>query len=721
MTRRSPCLPACLFALASLAMLGALALLSPSRVLAQRTLHVAVDGDDAGDGSEARPFASVSRASLEVGPGDTVLVHGGTYHDVIEPPVSGEEGRPITYRAVDGEEVVLDGVGSEVEGVVGIGWSLRDGYESRPTSYVVIEGFTIRYPHVFTGSEHRFGYVHVASTGSHDNVIRRCHIELPGDPAEHYGAGMRQAGVLITDAEHTTVEDSVIRGMWLGVWIAGGTTRFNVVRRNLITEMGSSALDIGDPGTGSRWMQGNLIEDNVLFGGVNEDAVQFEPNYSGSCAVASNRGTILRGNVMRGFVENAMDLKGAAFIVIERNVVFANEGDNDGVFDEHDRLGGMGGIIHGGCGNGEASTSTDVVVRFNVFYDNFGVMELDERYHAYNNTFVANNRDYTGPNSRERSCPGFTAALTYGGSGQVFVNNIVTEHDDAELSLNPRGMRDFAVDHNLYANAAGVRFFDMAGGHCTELDLDAWRALLESAGAEGAESHSVIGDPMFVDAPARPVGEGFDFHLREGSPAIDAGRTLTRAASAGSGSELAVLDAGFFSDGFGVTAGDAIVVGGETAIVVAIDHDASVLTLDRSLSWDEGTVVTLPFVGSAPDIGAFELGASDPVGPRPDAGLGEPEADAGALEGSDAAVPPGLDAGVFVGRGDAGLGGSDAGTHRTSPTSACGCRASRADTGGVTWLVLAGLGLVVVRRRARTVVVCARGSYARPPHEREPS
>ncbi len=45
-------------------------------------LHVAVDGSDQnGDGSLSNPFATMTEASAHVQPGDTVFVHGGTYHN----------------------------------------------------------------------------------------------------------------------------------------------------------------------------------------------------------------------------------------------------------------------------------------------------------------------------------------------------------------------------------------------------------------------------------------------------------------------------------------------------------------------------------------------------------------------------------------------------------------------------------------------------------------
>jgi hypothetical protein len=128
------------------------------------------------------------------------------------------------------------------------------------------------------------------------------------------------------------------------------------------------------------------------------------------------------------------------------------------------------------------------------------------------------------------------------------------------------------------------------------------------------------------------------------------------------------------------------VIGAEPAVeVVAADYDAHLLTLAESRQWSEGDPVSLPFVGAAPDIGAYEYGAGG------DGGVGEPGG-AGGVGGSGAADDGGVGAtaGAPVGAGDEGEGG-------------CGCRLLARQGGGPSahgalWL-LGALG-VVRRRRA---------------------
>src|SRR5512142_1261951 len=88
------------------------------------TLHVAPGGTEAGDGSEAAPFARVQQGLDRAGPGDTVLVHAGTYREAV---VVTRSGTADAYLRLLGDGAVLSG-GVSVEGA----------------SYVVVAGLEVR-------------------------------------------------------------------------------------------------------------------------------------------------------------------------------------------------------------------------------------------------------------------------------------------------------------------------------------------------------------------------------------------------------------------------------------------------------------------------------------------------------------------------------------------------------------------------------------------------
>lgn len=585
------------------------------------TYHVATTGSDAAAGTAGAPWKTLRKANQTLQAGDTVLVHGGTYQETIVPSRSGSAGKPIVYKRYDAQPVEVTGESATMKGIVGLGWDLASGSIAAPKSYIIIDGFILRYrfaaalPDVPVFSN-RFAYVFIDNSQSVHNEIRNCMIQQPGGGLANFESDYRQAGILVGFAQHTVIEGNDISGMWIGVWLCGVAPRYNVIRGNYIHDVGSSGIDIGDPETGEDGLQGNLIEWNMIDGSANEDGIQFEPNYQSDFSVASNRGTIIRRNIIRGCAENAFDLKGASRIVIEGNIVCGNTGDDDGPVGGNDRSGGMGGIIHGGVGvPGVVSATSDVIIRNNVFFDNFGAILIESGYKVYNNTILANNRDYTGPNSswRANPGPGFTALLAYGNTDCAILNNIVMRHAQCEASLNTWSLTNANIDHNLYGNAGGAQFAEAGGAVFTHFTFPQWQQRLSARGIQGAEANSMESDPQFVSAPALPTAgdASLDFRLSTGSPAIDQGGALTQVRTTGSGTALPVVDSRYFHDGFGVTTGDSIVIGTRgAAVITAINPTTHVMTLNHTMSWSAGDPVYRPFRGSAPDIGALEYDAA---------------------------------------------------------------------------------------------------------------
>lgn len=73
-------------------------------------LHVRVTGCDTASGSNTDPLRTISRAAEMAQPGDTVLVHAGTYREWVRPSRGGRsDARRITFRAAEGEHVLVTG------------------------------------------------------------------------------------------------------------------------------------------------------------------------------------------------------------------------------------------------------------------------------------------------------------------------------------------------------------------------------------------------------------------------------------------------------------------------------------------------------------------------------------------------------------------------------------------------------------------------------------
>lgn len=105
------------------------------------------------------------------------------------------------------------------------------------------------------------------------------------------------------------------------------------------------------------------------------------------------------------------------------------------------------------------------------------------------------------------------------------------------------------------------------------------------------------------------------YALGAGSPAIDAGNTLTTTADAGTGTTLSVVDSRFFHDTYnGWVTADSIQVGADTVTITSIDYASNSITVSASFTWESGEGVALPYNGSKPDIGYAEYSDSGSSG-----------------------------------------------------------------------------------------------------------
>ena len=122
----------------------------------QTVLHIA-PGNGGGDGSKEKPFLGWRAAQSAAKPGTTFLLHAGTYPGGITISKSGEDGKPIIWRAAGDGEVIIDSKGTpEEKGRIISADKLRD---------VWFEGLTLR-----NGDK--------GITGNHSTamVVRNCRI-----------------------------------------------------------------------------------------------------------------------------------------------------------------------------------------------------------------------------------------------------------------------------------------------------------------------------------------------------------------------------------------------------------------------------------------------------------------------------------------------------------------------------------------------------------------
>jgi hypothetical protein len=69
----------------------------------------AAKGEDANDGSEAKPWRTINHALPQLAPGDTLYLRGGSYFENVYCAVAGTPEKPITIRSYPGELATIDG------------------------------------------------------------------------------------------------------------------------------------------------------------------------------------------------------------------------------------------------------------------------------------------------------------------------------------------------------------------------------------------------------------------------------------------------------------------------------------------------------------------------------------------------------------------------------------------------------------------------------------
>jgi len=259
--------------------------------------------------------------------------------------------------------------------------------------------------------------------------------------------------------------------------------------------------------------------------------------------------------------------------------------------------------------NGIQYAGQNGIIRRNVFESNFGG-GIGLSGYGGEASFCVGNRVYH--NVFFKSSFGGVNFSTFNGTqgtDNLFKNNVFFQNTDggpnpAQVIL--RKLTGYKFENNdFFHTAAGqqkVLLYDQGGLACPNGTVACWQTAFPALFSGNVEV-----DPKFVAAA------NHDFRLQPISPLIDAGTFLTRTTAAGSGTTMVVQDAGWFSDGFGITGlpGDTIQLQGQTtrAIITAINYTTNTLTLDRPLTWQANTGVAQPFNAAGPDMGAWEGGS----------------------------------------------------------------------------------------------------------------
>jgi len=104
--------------------------------------YVATTGNDQNPGTINAPWKTISKAANTVGPGSTVYVRSGVYHERVVVNVSGSaSGGYIQFQSYPSENAIIDGTGVSMPPAGNTPTGL---FQVTNQNYVIVEGFEIR-------------------------------------------------------------------------------------------------------------------------------------------------------------------------------------------------------------------------------------------------------------------------------------------------------------------------------------------------------------------------------------------------------------------------------------------------------------------------------------------------------------------------------------------------------------------------------------------------
>ncbi|MCZ7646060.1 MAG: right-handed parallel beta-helix repeat-containing protein [Planctomycetota bacterium] len=518
----------------------------------------------AGGGKE-QAYNSLNAAAQAATAGQTVILREGTYKEALAPANSGQAGKYITFKAYEKEIPLITGE------------KLFPAVQLTDRSYIALEGLHV---------EKVAGWLHAVRSQRlllKNNVFRQAH--SPGGSSKT-GLFFQQAhdnrivgntiddtnqdNLALVKSDRNLVEGNVFLKAKHVLWtIKGGN--FNAIRRNYlhneIQKIGE-VFDCEHVGFDHEFTENNCTKHNLIELNVFAHTASSGDHSPFAGIQYAGQDGLIRRNVFYDCIGPALDL------TLYPQEALHNAGNrvcHNTFYKNH-----FAGMILAGRRDDPKYRFEDNVLKNNVSLGT-RFQRNDTRWEWY------------------KELDGKPIQFWFGApSGFLFERNLLFNTAKGEKYLIVQGSRQ-------------------AKSNPPAQDVAAWQSQFPDALKETLEA-----DPQFVD------GEKRDFHLKSGSPAIDAGAFLTRAKGDGQGVELTVVDAGWFCDGYGIEglAGDEIQFEGadRPVQIVKVDFAKQTLTLKEPAAWKDGQGVSLAFSGQAPDLGAYEHGGPEaPAAPAPPA------------------------------------------------------------------------------------------------------
>jgi chondroitinase B-like protein len=255
---------------------------SQASAIAPAHYYVSTNGSDAGDGSAAHPWATLSHADEVVAPGDTVLLADGVYRGDVVLQRSGTKGHPITFAAQHQWKAKLVGTssgdGSAVIRVTGGRIIVKDFDISGKDA----NGIILAYSGTSASYNQAIGnYVHDMTTPctdnsgtaietgggddyrgiSHNDIIGNLVVNITpygGCPDGHPASG------LYAQIPYSVIANNIVINAGYGIQSWHAASHVTVVGNTLINNLRSITIGDGDS-PGGRVNDYSLVQNNLIY------------------------------------------------------------------------------------------------------------------------------------------------------------------------------------------------------------------------------------------------------------------------------------------------------------------------------------------------------------------------------------------------------------------------------------------------------------------------
>ena len=243
---------------------------------------------------EIGPGDDFEATAATLQPGEELVLRGGTYtfNENITVSVNGTEIQPITIRARDGEQAILEQATGN-----------QNVVEIRRSSYLVLRGLTFR------GGSHGIRLI-----DSDYITIEDCEIYETGDVALSANSGGTYEGLVIR-RNHIHHTNGTGEGMYLGCNNDGCRIANCIIEGNYVHHTNRPSVNQGDGIEIKEGSYGNIVRNNVVH----------DTNYPGILlysTVGNGAPNIVEGNVVWNSNDNTIQI--AADAIIQNNIILGN-------------------------------------------------------------------------------------------------------------------------------------------------------------------------------------------------------------------------------------------------------------------------------------------------------------------------------------------------------------------------------------------------------------